>query len=152
MQCVLVRREGNVFAGMTVSLLRVSSPDRPRVELSVVVLGGSRQHNSRRQAVLCAVEPMRFLRLPAPRLVLLAALAAVALGAPAAPAAAAAAADGITRGTIYQDGPDNRYLLGGEWLFRRDDAGVGLRQSFQRQPARDGWAPLTVPNAWNVGD
>ena len=26
MQCVLVRREGNVFAGMTVSLLRVTAP------------------------------------------------------------------------------------------------------------------------------
>ena len=69
-----------------------------------------------------------------------------------APAPALAAADGVTRGTIYQDGPDNRYLLGGEWLFRRDDAGVGLRQAFQRQPGRDGWSALTVPNAWNVGD
>ncbi len=94
---------------------------------------------------------MRSLRLPAPLLALLAVLAAAVLSA-AAPAPAQAAADGITRGTVYQDGPDNRYLLGGEWLFRRDDAGVGLRQAFQRQPARDGWAPLTVPNAWNVGD
>ena len=51
-----------------------------------------------------------------------------------APAPALAAADGITRGTIYQDGPDNRYLLGGEWLFRRDNAGVGSARRFQRQP------------------
>ena len=29
-QCVLVRREGNVFAGMTVSLLRVTAPIRDR--------------------------------------------------------------------------------------------------------------------------
>jgi beta-glucuronidase len=104
---------------------------------------------------------MRSPRLPASCLALLAALAtAVTLAAPSPALAAAAppappappAADGITRGTIYQDGPDNRYLLGGEWLFRRDDSGVGLRQSFQRQPGREGWVPLTVPNAWNVGD
>ena len=94
---------------------------------------------------------MRSLRrsLLAPLLLVLA-FAAAGIAASAAPALAAA--DGVTRGTIYQDGPDNRYLLGGEWLFRRDDAGQGLRQSFQRQPSRDGWAPLTVPNAWNVGD
>ncbi len=88
-------------------------------------------------------------RLPAPVLVLFAVLTAAVL---CAPTPALAAADGVTRGTIYQDGPDNRYLLGGEWLFRRDDAGVGLRQSFQRRPGRDGWAAVTVPNAWNVGD
>ncbi|MBW3606862.1 MAG: hypothetical protein KY463_00655 [Actinobacteria bacterium] len=92
---------------------------------------------------------MPSLRLPAPVLSLLAALAATTLFAPA---PAAAAADGITRGTIYQDGPDNRYLLGGEWLFRRDDPDVGVRQKFQRQAARDGWSALTVPNTWNVGD
>jgi beta-glucuronidase len=100
---------------------------------------------------LCASEPMRFFRLPAPPLALLAVLGAAALCALTA-TPAAAATDGITRGTIYQDGPDNRYLLGGEWLFRRDDAEVGLREAFQRRSARDGWAPLTVPNAWNVGD
>lgn len=96
---------------------------------------------------------MHSLRLPAPALALLAVFAAAALAATApAQAQAQAAADGITRGTIYQDGPDNRYLLGGEWLFRRDDGGVGLRQAFQRQTGRDGWSALTVPNAWNVGD
>ena len=101
--------------------------------------------------MLCASDPMRFLRLPAPPLARLAVLALAVLGA-ANPASAAAATDGITRGTIYQDGPDNRYLLGGEWLFRRDDAEAGLREAFQRQSTREGWAPLTVPNAWNVGD
>jgi beta-glucuronidase len=97
---------------------------------------------------------MRSIRLPASLLALAAALAAGALAAaaPSPALAAAATADGITRGTIYHDAPDNRYLLGGEWLFRRDDSGVGLRQSFQRQRGREGWAPLTVPNAWNVGD
>ncbi|MDP2712963.1 MAG: glycoside hydrolase family 2 TIM barrel-domain containing protein [Solirubrobacteraceae bacterium] len=87
-------------------------------------------------------------RLLATALVLLAAAVVPA----AAPAAAHAAADGITRGTIYKDGPDNRYLLGGEWLFRRDDASVGLRQRFQRQTAKTGWVAVAVPNAWNVGD
>ena len=77
-------------------------------------------------------------------LVLLAAVAA-RRSSRAAPTGAQAAADGVTRGTIYQDGPDNRYLLGGEWLFRRDDAGIGLRQAFQRQAGRDGWTPLTRP-------
>ena len=98
---------------------------------------------------MCPDERMRLLRLLAPLLLVLAFAAA---GTVATAAPALAAADGVTRGTIYQDGPDNRYLLGGEWLFRRDDMGQGLRQSFQRRPSRDGWAPLTVPNAWNVGD
>ncbi len=97
--------------------------------------------------MLCPDERMRSLLAS---LLLVLALAAAGLAASAAPALAAA--DGVTRGTIYQDGPDNRYLLGGEWLFRRDDMGLGLRQSFQRRPGREGWAPLTVPNAWNVGD
>jgi beta-glucuronidase len=64
----------------------------------------------------------------------------------------ASAADGITRGTIYHDGPDNRYLLGGDWLFRLDSAGAGLRQLFQRQTSTDGWTKTRVPNAWNAGD
>jgi len=85
-------------------------------------------------------------RLLAPTLTF-ALLVAVALAAPA----PAAAADGITRGTIYEDGPDNRYLLGGDWLFRLDD-GQGAKQRFQRQAATDGWTRTAVPNAWNAGD
>jgi beta-glucuronidase len=79
------------------------------------------------------------------------ALLACAAGA-AASAVPALAADGITRGTIYRDGPDNRYLLGGTWLFRLDTAGVGQRDGFQRQSSTAGWTSTTVPNAWNVGD
>jgi len=63
----------------------------------------------------------------------------------------ALAAGGITRGTIYKDGPDNRYLLGGDWLFRLND-GQGSTQHLQRQTSTDGWAKTTVPNAWNAGD
>jgi len=66
-------------------------------------------------------------------------------------AASARAADGITRGTIYKDGPDNRYLLGGDWLFRLN-AGEGRKQRLQRQTSTDGWAKTAVPNAWNAGD
>jgi beta-glucuronidase len=67
-------------------------------------------------------------------------------------ASTALAADGITHGTIYKDGPDNRYLLGGDWLFRLDTAGVGQLQRYQRQTTTDGWTPVKVPNAWNAGD
>jgi len=85
-------------------------------------------------------------RLLAPTLTL--ALLAAAAFAPPPPAVAA---DGITRGTIYKDGPDNRYLLGGDWLFRLDN-GQGSQQRYQRQTTTDGWARTTVPNSWNAGD
>jgi beta-glucuronidase len=80
------------------------------------------------------------------------ALPIVLLAVAAAPIPSARAADGITRGTIYHDAPDNRYLVGGTWLFRLDAAGVGLKQSFQRETKTDGWATTTVPSAWNAGD
>jgi beta-glucuronidase len=65
---------------------------------------------------------------------------------------AAHAADGVTRGSVYEDAPDNRYLLGGAWLFRLDTANAGVTQGFQRQTTADGWTATTVPNAWNAGD
>ncbi len=68
------------------------------------------------------------------------------------PSMPAHAADGITKGTLYTDAPDNRYRLGGTWLFRLDKAGVGLGQRFQRQTSAAGWAATGVPNAWNAGD
>ena len=80
------------------------------------------------------------------------ALSIALLGALLASSATALAADGITHGTIYRDGPDNRYLLGGAWLLRLDTAGVGQQQRFQRQTTTDGWTATTVPNAWNAGD
>ena len=80
------------------------------------------------------------------------ALAATLLAALVLAPGALAAADGITRGTVYDDGPDNRYLLGGDWLFRLDKEGVGLDQRFQRQTSTDGWTTTSVPNAWNAGD
>jgi beta-glucuronidase len=86
------------------------------------------------------------------RIARLLALSIAVLGAALACSSSALAADGITHGTIYKDGPDNRYLLGGTWLFRLDTAGVGQRQRFQRQTTTEGWTKTTVPNAWNAGD
>ena len=88
----------------------------------------------------------RMRRLFAPTLTLTLALLAVLAG-----AAPALAADGITRGTVYKDGPDNRYLLGGDWLFRLNN-GEGSKQRLQRQTGTDGWARTSVPNTWNAGD
>lgn len=76
----------------------------------------------------------------------------IALLASAACVPAASAADGISRGSLYRDAPDNRYLLGGDWLFRLDTAGKGLEQRFQRQTSKAGWSTTKVPNAWNAGD
>jgi len=83
------------------------------------------------------------------RLALLLALTALAA---LVPGAAARAADVPSSKTLYADGPSGRYLIDGEWLFRLDAAGQGERQGFQRSASRAGWAPVSVPNAWNVGD
>ena len=52
----------------------------------------------------------------------------------------------------YQDGPSGRILLGGQWLFRADPNDAGLAGGWARQNDTTGWAPTTVPNAWNAGD
>jgi beta-glucuronidase len=73
--------------------------------------------------------------------------------APAAPAPAAPAAGGApTEKALYRDGPSGRHLLDGTWLFRADPASSGDQQGFQRQATTDGWAPTSVPNAWNATD
>jgi beta-glucuronidase len=69
-------------------------------------------------------------RLPALLALLLTTLVAVAAAVPT----AASAADTPTRGALYHDGPDGRYLLGGSWTL---DQG-GSRRT------------VTVPNAWNA--
>lgn len=78
-------------------------------------------------------------------------LALVAVLVPAAPALAQ---DGATptREVLYEDGPTNRFLMGGEWLFRLDTANQGLKQGFHKQTDRAGWNPVQVPNAWNAQD
>jgi len=74
--------------------------------------------------------------------------------------AAAARAQGLaypaqppTKGALYRDGQDGRYLLGGTWLYRADRGNVGLAAGWWRNvAATDGWAPVSVPNSYNAGD
>ena len=68
------------------------------------------------------------------------------------PAATASAQDTPKRQALYADGPDNRHLMDGEWLFRLDPGNRGLSEGFMRGAGRAGWNPVTVPNAWNAGD
>jgi beta-glucuronidase len=66
---------------------------------------------------------------------------------------AAAVAAPPTAGALYQDGPTDRWLLGGQWLYRPDAADVGVAQGFWRDTAvTDGWSPVAVPNSFNAGD
>ena len=65
---------------------------------------------------------------------------------------AAHAADKPTAKALYKDGPEGRYLLDGEWLFRLDNDDQGVKQRFMRQTSTSGWNKVTVPNVWNLGD
>ncbi|HWE32306.1 MAG TPA: glycoside hydrolase family 2 TIM barrel-domain containing protein [Solirubrobacteraceae bacterium] len=54
---------------------------------------------------------------------------------------------------LYQDGQTGRYLLGGEWLYQSDPTNIGLADGWwKNNPSTTGWAPITVPNAFNVGN
>jgi beta-glucuronidase len=66
--------------------------------------------------------------------------------------AAAHAADVPSKKTLYRDGPTGRFLVDGQWSFRLDAADQGIRQHWERRRSTAGWTPVTVPNAWNVGD
>jgi beta-glucuronidase len=58
-----------------------------------------------------------------------------------------------THGALYEDGPTDRWLLGGGWLLRLDPSNVGIAQGFATPTSStDGWTPVTVPNSWNAGD
>lgn len=76
----------------------------------------------------------------------------LALLALAALPASARAADVPTHRTLYADGPGGRYLMDGRWLFRLDPGDQGIKQRFMRSTSPAGWTPVSVPNAWNVGD
>jgi beta-glucuronidase len=65
---------------------------------------------------------------------------------------AAASADKPSAKTLYADGPQGRYLLDGEWLFRLDNEDQGITQRFMRATSTAGWTKTTVPNVWNLGD
>ena len=96
--------------------------------------------------------------MPARPLIALTVALALAPGASATPAAARAQgpayrADTPTRGALYRDGPTDRYLLGGVWLGRTDRTDTGLAAGYYTDvAATDGWAPITVPSAYNAGD
>jgi beta-glucuronidase len=53
---------------------------------------------------------------------------------------------------LYKDGPQGRYLLDGEWLFRADPTDQGVKQRWMRSASRSGWSKVKVPHVWNLGD
>jgi len=58
-----------------------------------------------------------------------------------------------TAGALYSDGQTGRYLLDGTWLYRADLGDVGVAQGWWRNVAATaGWAPVSVPNAYNAGN
>jgi beta-glucuronidase len=58
-----------------------------------------------------------------------------------------------TKGALYPDGQDDRWLLGGEWLYRADPGDVGVQQGWWRNNGNTAnWTPVTVPNSFNAGD
>jgi beta-glucuronidase len=58
-----------------------------------------------------------------------------------------------TKGALYPDGQDDRYLLGGQWLYQADPGNVGVQDGWWRAAASTtGWSPVTVPNSYNAGD
>jgi beta-glucuronidase len=77
---------------------------------------------------------------------------AAALGAPSVAAAQGPAytATAPTKGALASDGPADRYLLGGTWLYRDDLSDIGVSQGWWRNlGSTAGWAPVSVPNAYN---
>ena len=93
---------------------------------------------------------------PLRSLILILALALVAALATAAAARAqgpAYSAQPPTKGALYRDGQDGRYLLGGTWLYRADPGDVGGAEGWWRNAAATaGWSPVTVPNSYNARD
>ena len=64
----------------------------------------------------------------------------------AAPSALAAGAP------LYKDGPAGRVLLAGQWQYKADAGDQGLALGWQNDFGTEGWAPVTIPNAWNATD
>jgi beta-glucuronidase len=80
-------------------------------------------------------------------------LAILSLGAGGATSRAAAAVAGAPRpGALYTDGPDGRYLLEGQWLFRLDPRDLGLFAGYERRTSQAGWSHTSIPSAWNATD
>ena len=67
--------------------------------------------------------------------------------------APAYAATPPTHGALYRDGQDDRWLLGGPWLYRADPANAGMAAGWWRNVGSTaGWSAVTVPNSYNAGD
>jgi beta-glucuronidase len=60
--------------------------------------------------------------------------------------------DGLSTDLVIQDGPGGRYLMGGEWLFRRDTADEGVLRRYYNHKGRGGWSAVAIPHAWNAQD
>jgi beta-glucuronidase len=58
-----------------------------------------------------------------------------------------------TKGALYRDGQNDRYLLGGTWLYRADPGDLGIAQGWGGNIAdTTGWSPVSVPSSYNAGD
>ncbi len=58
-----------------------------------------------------------------------------------------------TKGALYRDGPDDRYRLGGAWLYQADPGNLGVQEGwFAGGAGAAGWSPVTIPNSYNAGD
>jgi len=96
---------------------------------------------------------MRSLRSPAAALVTLALTAALGSSTARAQPVAPYQATPPTKGALASDGPTQRYLLGGTWLYRPDLGDIGLADDWSRPVASTaGWTPVTIPNSYNAGD
>jgi glycosyl hydrolase family 2 len=84
--------------------------------------------------------------------VLLAASAVLAAPAAAQQPAPPLKVERPTKKTYVREGASGRYLLGGTWYFRPDDAFVGDAQRFWAQRSLSGWTPVKVPSDWNATD
>ena len=58
---------------------------------------------------------------------------------------ATASAEKPNEQALYQDGPEGRYLLDGDWLFRRDDEDQGVKQRWMRSTSTSGWTRSRSP-------
>ena len=70
----------------------------------------------------------------------------------AAPAGAAYRAVTPPDTKIAQYGVDDRFLLSGDWLQRRDPSDKGKARGWARQTSEADWNQIKVPNAHNAGD
>ncbi len=58
-----------------------------------------------------------------------------------------------TKGALYPDGQNDRWLLGGQWLYEADPGNVGVQDGWWRDvSSTNGWTSVTVPNSYNAGN